>query len=115
LDKRSEAIKIVKIALVILMVLSFSALSFAETSKAGEKAERGLKNILFGWTDIPRSIAEVTRDTNNPLWGLTAGTFKGIGKAFPRTVSGISDVATSPITNCDELPVKPGELNTQIR
>jgi putative exosortase-associated protein (TIGR04073 family) len=117
------------------MTLSLSALAFAETSnispanrpsvnkdtpqalqhKAGMKAERGVKNILFGWTDIPRSIAEVTTDSGNPIWGLAAGTFKGIGTAFPRTVSGISDVVMSPVANCDELPVKPGELNTQIR
>ena len=83
--------------------------------KPGMKAERGVKNILFGWTDIPRSIIQVTRDSKNPFWGLTAGTFKGIGKAFPRTVSGIADVVTFPIGDYDKMPVKPDELNTQIK
>lgn len=83
--------------------------------KPGMKAERGMKNILFGWTDIPRSIIQVTRDSKNPFWGITAGTFKGVGKAFPRTVSGIADVISFPIADYDKMPVKPDELKTQIK
>lgn len=83
--------------------------------KPGMKAERGIKNILFGWTDIPKSIIQVTRDSKNPLWGLTGGTLKGIGKAFPRTVSGIADVVSFPIGDYDKLPVHPDELKTQIK
>jgi len=83
--------------------------------KPGMKAERGVKNILFGWTDIPKSIIQVTRDTKNPIWGLMAGTFKGIGKAFPRTVSGIADVVSFPIADYDKMPVKPDEFKTQIK
>ena len=83
--------------------------------KPGMKAERGVKNILFGWTDIPRSIIEVTMSTKNPVWGLAAGTFNGMGKAFPRTVSGITDIVTLPAARVDEQPVKADEFNTQIR
>lgn len=129
--------KIVKIALIIIMALSVSALAYAEMSnvtpankatvsaakaktpalqcKPGMKAERGVKNILFGWTDIPKSIIQVTRDTKNPIWGLTAGTFKGIGKAFPRTVSGIADVVSFPMGDYEKLPVHPDELKTQVQ
>ena len=82
--------------------------------KPGMKAERGVKNILFGWTDIPKSIIQVTRDSKNPIWGLTAGTLKGIGKAFPRTVSGIADVVSFPMGDYDKTPVHPDELKTQI-
>jgi putative exosortase-associated protein (TIGR04073 family) len=83
--------------------------------KPGMKAERGVKNILFGWTDIPKSVIQVTRDSKNPIWGLVGGTFKGIGKAFPRTVSGIADVVSFPIADYDKLPVKPDEWNTQVQ
>jgi putative exosortase-associated protein (TIGR04073 family) len=87
--------------------------------RPGIKAERGVKNILFGWTDIPKSIIDVTRDSKNPLWGLTGGTLKGVGKAFPRTISGIADVVTFPFSPKDkpyEQPlVRPDELNTRIR
>ena len=83
--------------------------------KPGMKAERGIRNILFGWTDIPKSIIQVTRDSKNPIWGLTGGTLKGIGKAFPRTVSGIADVVSFPIGDYDKLPIHPDELKTQIQ
>ena len=131
--------KTMKIAgLIILIAIFVAGIAYAETTnitpankgaagsskvytkdalahKPGMKAERGIKNILFGWTDIPRSIIQVTRDSKNPIWGLTAGTFKGIGKAFPRTVSGIADVVSFPIADYDKMPVKPDELKTQIK
>lgn len=126
-----------RVALIILIALSISVLSYAENTnitpankgmgtaakatkdaianKPGMKAERGFKNILFGWTEIPKSIIQVTRDSKNPIWGLTGGTLKGVGKAFPRTVSGIADVVSFPIASYDKMPVKPDELKTQIR
>ncbi len=128
---------ILKVGLVSLIALSIACLSYAaETSNVswgnkstgkditstaakekgpGMKAERGVKNILFGWTDIPRSIIQVTRDTKNPFWGLTGGTIKGIGKAFPRTISGVADVVSFPMGDYNKLPVKPDDLNTQIK
>ncbi|MFA6079678.1 MAG: exosortase system-associated protein, TIGR04073 family [Candidatus Omnitrophota bacterium] len=133
---------ILKAGLASLIVLSIACLSYAaETSSSsttnvtwgnkstgtavtstaakekgpGMKAERGVKNILFGWTDIPKSIIQVTRDSKNPFWGLTGGTIKGIGKAFPRTVSGVADVVTFPLGDYNKVPVKPDELNTQIK
>ena len=124
--------KIFSIALIILLTLSIIGLSYAETANitpgnkgagatqgksrgAGIKAERGVKNILFGWTEIPKSIIQVTRDSKNPFWGLTAGTFKGFGKAFPRTVSGMADVVSFPIADYNKMPVKPDELKTRIQ
>jgi putative exosortase-associated protein (TIGR04073 family) len=123
--------KAIKIALIILIVVAFAALSYADNSNitpankgssaegksrgAGIKAERGIKNILFGWTDIPKSIIQVTRDSKNPIWGVTGGTFKGLGKAIPRTVSGIADVATFPLADYDRPLVKPDEINTQVK
>ncbi|MDD5495553.1 MAG: exosortase system-associated protein, TIGR04073 family [Candidatus Omnitrophica bacterium] len=122
-----------KIGMIFLLVLSIGAVAYADSANvtpdtkgtatqtgsrgAGIKAERGVKNILFGWTEIPKSIIQVSRDTKNPIWGITAGTFKGVGKAFPRTVSGIADVATFPLAAGDynKPLVKPDELNTQVQ
>ena len=121
-----------KVGLILLLVLSVAGLSYAETTNiaaankgmgektsksnlAGMKAERGVKNILFGWTEIPKSIIQVTRDSKNPFWGITGGTLKGLGKAFPRTVSGAADVVSFPIADYNKIPVKPDELNTQIK
>jgi len=125
--------KILRVALIFLMVFAIAGLSYAGTSNispankgtgkaampssrgAGMKAERGIKNILFGWTEIPKSIIQVTRDSKNPFWGLTAGTVKGLGKAFPRTVSGAADLVSFPIADYEKIPVKPDELKTQIK
>ena len=96
-------------------VASGSATTPSLAHKPGMKAERGIKNILFGWTDIPKSIIQVTRDSKNPIWGLTAGTLKGVGKAFPRTVSGVADVVSFPMGDYDKMPVHPDELKTQIQ
>ena len=118
--------KLYKLALIILVILCMAGLAYADTvtpkvatkdalaNKPGMKAERGIKNILFGWTDIPKSIIQVTKDSGNPIWGVTGGVFKGIGKAFPRTVSGVADVISFPLGDYDKMPVKPDEFETQI-
>ena len=105
-------------ALIILLVISLTGLVYAsETCKAKEmacgameKAGRGLKNLCLGWTDIPLSIYNVTNDTKNPVIGLTAGTWDGFKKAFPRTISGAVDLVTFPIPDYKKSPVKPDPL-----
>jgi len=128
--------KILKVALIILIAVSMVGLAYAATTnlsignksskgkatatdakacKPGAKAERGIKNILFGWTEIPKSIIQVTRDTKNPFWGLLGGTIKGFGKAFPRTISGAADLVSFPMASYDKMPVKPDAIETQIK
>ena len=130
--------KTIRIALIILIAVSMTVLSYAAEKanfgpankaegaaakgktpalqcKPGMKAERGIKNLLFGWTEIPKSIIQVTRDSKNPLWGLTGGTLKGVGKAFPRTVSGAADLISFPMGDYDKMPVHPDELKTQVK
>ena len=103
-------------AIIILFVISVVGLSYAETSGknyvAGpmKKAERGAKNFLLGWTDIPMSVCETTMDTKNAALGLTAGLWQGFKKAFPRTISGLVDLATFPIPDYEKSPVKPDPL-----
>lgn len=105
-------------AIIILMVLSLSGLSYAaEASKscdvvngAAGKAGRGFKNLTLGWTDVPLSMCEVTMDTKNALLGCTLGAWQGFKKAFPRTISGAVDLATFFIPDYDKSPVKPDPL-----
>ena len=89
--------------------------SHIDSGSPAKNAGEGVKDLLFGWTDIPKSIAETTRDSGNPLWGLTGGTLKGVGKAFPRTVSGITEVLTSPASQGDDKSVRPDKLNARLR
>ncbi|MFH1594153.1 MAG: exosortase system-associated protein, TIGR04073 family [Candidatus Omnitrophota bacterium] len=101
--------KFVACVVILLVFVSTTIISYAAdtatTSAAiakhrtdvGAKAARGTKNILFGWTEIPKKVADLTKETRNPFWGLAVGTFQGTLKAMARTVSGISDVVTAPL------------------
>ncbi len=75
----------------------------------GEKAERGVKNILLGWTELPKRIIDVTRETKNPIWGVFVGTYEGALKAAGRTISGVVDVVTAPI-NPEGKPLFPPDI-----
>ena len=75
----------------------------------GEKAARGVKNILLGWTELPKRIIDITKETNNPIWGLFVGTYEGTLKAVGRTLSGVSDVLTAPI-NPEGAPFIPVDI-----
>ncbi len=128
-------LKIAKIGLIILMVISMTALSYgaptnitpANKSAVGEmktphprasagaaKIERGVHAILFGWTEIPKSIVNTTKEKRNPILGITVGTLEGIAKAFPKTVSGISDIVTSPVGDPDKAYVSPAPLDLKL-
>ena len=104
-------------AIIILFVISAIGLSYAETSYDKHtvsgpmaKAERGAKNLLIGWTDIPVSVCETTMDTKNAALGLTVGLWQGFKKAFPRTISGMVDLVTFAIPDYGKSPVKPDPL-----
>jgi putative exosortase-associated protein (TIGR04073 family) len=104
-------------AIIILFAISVVSLSYAETSYDAHKvtgpmakAERGAKNLLVGWTDIPVSVCETTMDTKNAALGLSVGLWQGFKKAFPRTVSGLVDLVTFAIPDYEKSPVKPDPL-----
>ena len=100
-------------AIIILFVTSIVGLSYAETSTLSgpmAKAQRGAKNLLVGWTDIPVSVCETTMDTKNVALGLSLGLWQGFKKAFPRTISGIVDLVTFAIPDYGKSPIKPDPL-----
>ena len=78
----------------------------------GDKAARGTKNILFGWTEMPKRVVDITKESNNPVWGLLAGTFQGTLKAVARTISGVVDVVTAPI-DPDKAPLVQPDINVE--
>ncbi len=125
-------LKIVNMGLILLMVICVTALSYAAdtnftpANKSGmagatplhpraaagaAKIERGIHNVLFGWTEIPKSIISTTSEKKNPFLGITVGTLEGLGKAFPRTVSGISDIVTSPVGDPEKAYVSPDAID----
>lgn len=127
------------IVLILLLITGFSVLSYADEGEIiiedtgevmigdtgeimtqteeirayrltiGEKAARGVKNILLGWTELPKRIIDTTQETGNPIWGLFVGTYEGALKAAGRTISGVSDVLTAPI-NPEGDPYIPADI-----
>jgi len=77
----------------------------------GNKVERGVGNVLFGWTEIPKRVVDMTKETRNPIWGLAAGVYQGTGKAFARTASGVCDVATCGVKSGEKPFIIP-DMNT---
>jgi len=80
--------------------------------QVGEKAARGTGNLLFGWTEIPKRVVDITKETNNPIWGAVAGTFQGTLKAIARTASGASDIVTAPVSPQKDPLIQP-DINVE--
>jgi len=112
--------KVSSVLLIVILILSFTVTGFAadapNTAKSGagkyppgpiQKAERGMGNIFFGWTEIPKRVVDKTKEYNNPIKGLLLGTFQGSCKAFARIASGVVDVATFPIGKYEKPSVLP--------
>lgn len=111
-------------AMVLLLIFGSSSFVFAKSTdtakvsggvstyrhQMGEKAARGTKNILFGWTELPKRIVDITNESKNPIWGLLAGVFQGTLKAVARTFSGVVDVLTFPI-DADKAPLMQPDIN----
>jgi len=99
----------------IVLFVVLSAFVISTTSEAqnqeyrkqiGKKVERGVGNALFGWTELPKRIVDITKESN-PIWGLIAGTYQGTLKGVARTASGLVDVATCGIKADEKSFVKP--------
>jgi len=62
-------------------------------SDSGAKFSRGLANTTTGWGEIPKNIANESRNSN-ALVGATYGTAKGAAHAIGRTAVGAFDLVT---------------------
>jgi putative exosortase-associated protein (TIGR04073 family) len=59
------------------------------------KLGRGISNTVFGWSEIPHTIAQVNeREGNSAAAGY--GVVRGVGRAFARFGTGIFDIVTFP-------------------
>ena len=116
--------KVCVFALIFLFIFGAAIISYAADDSTvgkdvasyrlsvGEKAARGTKNVLFGWTELPKRVVDITKETNNPIWGLVAGVFQGTLKAVARTFSGVVDVVTAPIAP-NEAPLMQPDINVE--
>jgi len=60
---------------------------------SGAKFSRGLANTTTGWGEIPKNIANESRE-HNALAGATYGTLKGTAHTVGRTALGAFDLVT---------------------
>jgi putative exosortase-associated protein (TIGR04073 family) len=64
--------------------------------KALHKLGRGISNILTGWMEIPKEIAEAWRETD-PFTGVIVGSIKGVGYFVVRFCAGFYEILTFPM------------------
>jgi len=83
------------VALALPIMASAQIQEKSQADQMMHKLGRGLVNILTGWMEIPKNIAEEWRKTD-PFTGFVMGTIKGIGYGWARTIGGIYDVFTFP-------------------
>jgi putative exosortase-associated protein (TIGR04073 family) len=69
-------------------------------SKIGNKALRGITNIILSPIEIPKNVI-ITTDESNPFYGIIGGIFKGLLHTSARMSSGLIDLVFFP------LPTKP--------
>ena len=60
------------------------------------KLGRGISNVLFGWSEIPVTIAKINQDEGNSAAG-GYGVVRGVGRGFMRLQAGIFEILTFPI------------------
>ena len=82
------------LALVLVVAAGNAAPAFAED--IGHKLGRGLINVGTGWIELPKGIRDGSQQ-ENPVIGVTAGIFKGLGLGLLRTVVGVYEVVTFPV------------------
>jgi putative exosortase-associated protein (TIGR04073 family) len=98
--------RILSSGLIVLMIMSLCSIAYGAEKSPVTKGERGFKNLVLGWTEIPKSVIDTSKD-KNLLVGCTFGVLKGVVNAFARTVSGTADITTAPIGSYEKQPVKP--------
>ncbi|MEW5980166.1 MAG: exosortase system-associated protein, TIGR04073 family [Acidobacteriota bacterium] len=84
------------VALLILVLLSTMFAPPVSAETAGDKALRGLANILTGVMAFPGEIYETWKKDGAAV-GLTAGTARGLGMIVARELVGVFELLTSPV------------------
>lgn len=60
------------------------------------KLGRGISNLLFGWSELPTTIAKVNQDEGNSA-AAGYGVARGVGRSILRIHAGLFEIFTFPI------------------
>ncbi len=89
--------------LVALFLFGFALTSWADIQDPPvadygptRKLGRGLSNLVFGWTEIPVTIAKINNDEGNSA-AAGYGVIRGTGRAFARVGVGFYEALLWPI------------------
>jgi putative exosortase-associated protein (TIGR04073 family) len=66
--------------------------SYGPTRKLG----RGLSNLLFGWSELPTTVAKVNDEEGNSA-AAGYGVVRGVGRSIMRMQAGIFEILTFPV------------------
>jgi putative exosortase-associated protein (TIGR04073 family) len=75
------------------------------------KLGRGLSNMVFGWSEIPVTIAKINKDEGNSA-AAGYGVVRGVGRGFARFGAGLCEVLLWPIPvyRGTYLPILPSDI-----
>ncbi len=59
------------------------------------KFGRGVMNVLVGWVEVPKNIAQMWKESD-PFTGVVVGGCIGVGWGFARTVGGFYEIFSFP-------------------
>jgi putative exosortase-associated protein (TIGR04073 family) len=59
------------------------------------KLGRGVSNLLYGWAELPTTVAKINQDEGNSAAG-GYGVVRGVGRSVMRTASGLFEIFTFP-------------------
>ncbi len=86
-----------------LLLLSFVAIARADIHDPPAREQgptrklgRGVSNLLFGWSELPTTIAKVNRDEGNSA-AAGYGVVRGVGRSVLRMQAGVFEILTWPI------------------
>ena len=99
------AVSVTTLILSFALILGTVAQAEAADSR-GTKFARGTTNVLTGWLELFNNIWQVSKD-ENPVLGITLGTFKGVGMSLVRTASGLFDIFTFYMEPYDSPLIEP--------
>lgn len=75
------------------------------------KLGRGVSNMLFGWSELPTTIAKVNDTEGNSAAG-GYGVVRGVGRSFMRFHAGIFEIITAPFPTLrgTYFPILPSDI-----
>ena len=60
------------------------------------KLGRGISNVLFGWSELPTTIAKINQDEGNSA-AAGYGVVRGVGRSALRIGAGLAEIFTFPV------------------